>query len=163
MLFNFPKKRINDTSWFVSSNQSLVFGIVKLITIAISEDTCKTYYRLVDSTDAEHTIVEDQLLDTDVIVPSPKYAVGDGVVYTSLIKDGTSEQKVDIIRCVEISFYEKHFAEISYIMENDEDENWVLEDEILSHGGQVIDVTSKPIETVEDEYSIYDHLGMDHG
>lgn len=152
MKFSFPKKKINDTCWFLSETDVLIFGMVKLITIAINEDECKTYYRLIDEAGREHTACEDQVIDNQVIIPTPKYTVGDGVVYTVPIEGGTHAQCADIIKSVEISMYEKGVIEITYTMENNEDE-WVLEEEILSFGENVIDITK----TNESEY---DYCGM---
>lgn len=160
MLFNFPKKRINDTGWFLSKTEVLTFGVVRLITIAVSEFECKTYYRFIDDDDVEYTVAEEQVLDNDVVIPTPKFAVGDGVVYTSLNQEGQHEQKVDIIKHVEIALYEKNIVEISYVMEHDEEEGWVLEDEILCHGEPVIDMRSeREVETKENGFSEYDYCG----
>lgn len=156
MLFDFPKKRINDKAWFLSQTNVLTFGMVRLITMAISEDECKIYYRFIDEQDVEYTVSEHQVLDDQMVVPTPKYNVGDAVIFEALNDKGEREQKVDIIKYVEIGLYEKGAIEISYVMEHDEDE-WVLEDEILHHGEPVTTVKLDKVQTYEDGYTEYDY------
>lgn len=157
MLFNFPKKQINDASWFVSSTNLIVFGMIKLITVAISEDSCKTYYRMIDDADTEYTIMEEQLLENNIVVPTPRYAIGDGVTYAVTDKDNKADYKIDIIKHVEISFYEKDYAEITYVMEHADEGDWVLEEEILGYGEMKVSEPHQEIETQEDNYTEYQH------
>jgi hypothetical protein len=146
MQFNFPIKKINDYAWFITPHNTIAYGQVKLITIAISEEKCKTYYRMIDDTEGEHTIGEEQIMSNDKVTPTPKYEIGDGVTYNKILKGGVIEPTIDVIKHIEIAFYEKDYAEISYIMEHDEDEDWVLEEEVLGFGEMSISAEYKSLD-----------------
>jgi hypothetical protein len=131
MQFKFPKKSIGDRAWFLTNTDTLVFGKVSLITIAINEDECKVFYRFFDEQDNGYTVGEEQVLENQVNVPNPKYAIGDSIIYSDIV-EGQQVQFVDTIKHVEIGVYEKGAVEICYVMEHNVD-GWIMEEQVLSH------------------------------
>jgi hypothetical protein len=145
MLFRFPVKRIKDTGWFLSDTDTLKYGTVVKINIAIAEDTCTTYY-VMDLGDDKHVVVpETSLLDNDVLIPSPKFHIGDEVEYTYQVKDKPNAQATGLIERIEVNLHADGAIENVYYM--DGDNFFTLESEIIGFTEQpiinIIDATNE--------------------
>ena len=153
MQFQFPKKRINDTSWFLDGSDRMIFGTVKMISLAVKEDSCSVWYTMLINEIDTIVVKEDQLITQgDLHVPSPKYHIGDAVTYTFLDKKKKLHETNGIISRIEIHIQDKSI-EYAYIMEDD-DNYWVMDDDIqgftepaisIDGQGEVVDMTVLPI------------------
>jgi hypothetical protein len=142
MLFRFPEKRISDTGWFLSDTDTLTYGTVIKINIAIAVDVCNIYY-VMDLGEDKHVVIpESSLLDNDVLVPSPKYHVGDEVEYTYPVKDKPNAAATGVIERIEINISGEEIQNVYYM---DGDNFFTLEEEIVGFSEVVasciIDVT----------------------
>lgn len=155
MKFAFPNKRIDDTSWFLSDDNRLIYGRVVLITMAISKDECKIWYTFNDDEEGQYVVEEAQVVANDFVIPTPKYKIGDEVMYQiQLAKSKKPAEQPGVISDIQIHMYESSTFTIHYYME-DEDSYSVNENEIIAfdprnmfleedefEGGQIIDVST---------------------
>lgn len=121
MKFGFPVKKINDTCWFLSNEDALKYGQVKLITLAISEVECNIYYRILLENDEHVTVKEDQILEDRIVVPTPKFRLGDEVDYSFTTTDNIANEGYGIVEKVEIHNSSNNRFSIVYFLEGDEE------------------------------------------
>ena len=142
MKFSFPKKRIGDNAWFLNDIDALRHGIITLITISINEVECNVWYSILVSPEDIQCVKEDQVLDNDILVPSPKFHVGDEVNYNYLGENKREYNTDGMINNIQIHINGSNVLEYCYFMTDDED-YWVLEEDIVGYKDNIIDVTKE--------------------
>jgi hypothetical protein len=130
MMFSFPKKQLEDKCWFLSEEDDLKFGTVRMISITIKEGDCSVWYTVVVA-GRDYLVQEQQVMDNDTKLPMPKWHVGDEISYSYRNKK-TKQTQYDtgIIETIEVHSKGRE-VNIYYSTQEDPD-YYIAEDDILA-------------------------------
>jgi len=142
VLFELPKYKIKERVWFLTDKDEYKFGEINLITLALTEDSCNTYYHILDERNEEHSVIEYEIIDNHFKI-NPKYNIGDRVTYFYTNKYNNKTYIHDVITGIEVTHKDNNLA-YSYSLE-DEPNYYIKEDEIIGHSD-----TMNPEETIMD-------------
>jgi hypothetical protein len=137
MMFSFPKKQLADKCWFLSEQDELKFGTVKMISITIKEGECGIWYT-VSVNNKDYIVQEQQVMDNDTKLPMPKWHIGDEINY-SYMNTKSKQLRYDsgIIESIEVHAKGRD-AYIYYVVQ-EEPGYAIPEDDILAFAEDAID------------------------